>query len=116
VDGSSSLVWTGASVGTPPAFTEVTIGALSAVLVFFDSLDVTSSGSLVVTGERPLLIAVRNSATVAGKVDVGSSSTRTGPGSNRDCIGGRAAGAGAETAGIRPALWAVAARAVAQCS
>lgn len=115
-DGSSSLVWTGASVGTPPAFTEVTIGALSGVLVFFDSLDVTSSGSLVVTGERPLLIAVRNSATVAGKVDVGSSSTRTGPGSNRDCIGGRAAGAGAETAGIRPALWAVAARAVAQCS
>lgn len=81
--GATSLTWTGACVGTPPAFTEITIGSSKAVLVYTESLDVSST--FTVTGDRALILAVRTDATISGTIDLGSTPTRRGAGADQGC-------------------------------
>lgn len=102
---AASLTWTGTCVGTPPAFTEVTLGTGRGVLLFFDALTISAGSTFQVTGGRPLILAVRNDATIDGILDVGSSATRAGPGADRNCTGasggngGAGSGAGDDTGG-----------------
>jgi hypothetical protein len=85
--GETNLRWTNNCPGTAaPAFTEIALGTTQfGVLLFADSLSIAPSSTLAVTGERALLIAVRNDATIDGTLDVGSTPGRPGPAAGRNC-------------------------------
>lgn len=105
--GAASLTWTNNCVGNTgtPAFTEIALGAQFGVLLFADALTVAAGSTFEVTGARPLIIAVRNGATINGTIDVGSTPGRSGPGADRNCStaaggnGGTGTGSGSATAG-----------------
>lgn len=76
--------WTNNCSGNPtPAFSLVPVGSQTAVLLFVESL--TVSGTLKAIGARPLIIASRTTANVSGTIDVGSTRTVAGAGSDQDC-------------------------------
>ena len=62
--GAATLTWGNMCVGNTaaPAFTEVTVGSQQAVLLFMESLVINGSNSLVVSGDCPLILAVRGAA------------------------------------------------------
>lgn len=76
--------WTTPCGAGSAAFALVTVGAQTAVLLFADSLAVASGSTLRAVGPRPLILAVRNGATVNGTIDVGSTDVG-GAGSDQDC-------------------------------
>jgi hypothetical protein len=91
------IAWTNNCAGNPtPAYALVPVGSSTAVLLYLDAL--TISGTLQASGGRPLILAVKGSASISGTLDVGSTEGRTGAGANLNC-GSAAGGNGAATTG-----------------
>jgi hypothetical protein len=94
--GDGGIGWTNMCAGNPqaPDFAIVPVGNQNAVLLFADGLTVDAGSVLRAVGQRPLIIAVRGNVTVAGTIDVGSTKTQRGAGSNNDCVPTGAGGDG----------------------
>ncbi|MEW5741601.1 MAG: putative metal-binding motif-containing protein [Myxococcota bacterium] len=90
--------WTNACGAGSAPYALVSVGTQTAVLIFADSLDVASNSTLRAIGARPLILAVRNGATINGTIDVGSTDVG-GAGSDQDCGGGFGMPGGTATPG-----------------
>ena len=84
-----AVTWTNNCSGNPtPTTAEIDVGSQKAVLIFVDSLGIAASSALRVEGDRPLIMAVRNNATIDGTLNVGSAiGTPNGAGANLSCTG-----------------------------
>jgi hypothetical protein len=76
--------WCGTTV-TPLATTQIGGGDESVVIIPLSSLDVAAAGSLTLTGERPVILAVYGDATVAGTIDASAVGGMSGAGGGVGC-------------------------------
>jgi hypothetical protein len=84
-DGTPS--WSNLCGGTAPTTRLHTVGGQEVVLVYFESLTVAAGSTLRLTGARPVILAVRGSATVSGIIDASALNGR-GAGANVACGSG----------------------------
>lgn len=81
-DGGSRILNWCASAAQPVLYDVVLDGGAPALLAVMASLDVTTSGTLSLTGERPVILAVYGNATIAGQVVARPVSGRSAAGSS----------------------------------
>jgi hypothetical protein len=84
--------------GAPPSPVLIDLDGVTGALVHVDSLTVASNSALAIRGRRPVIFAVKNSASLSGVVDVGSSlGSGRGAGANVGCAPEQMGGLGAAT-------------------
>lgn len=67
-------------------------GGTQAVVLPLKGLSLADGRTIRVTGTRPLILAVRDDADIAGKIDVGAAAETPGPGGNMACTAGTGEG------------------------
>jgi Putative metal-binding motif len=68
-----------------PDYELINVGNLTAVLLYADALGIDAGSTLRAVGARPLILAVRNDATIRGTLDVGSTKTSRGAAGGAQC-------------------------------
>jgi hypothetical protein len=79
--------WCGAE---PQAIVVDQDGSHDAALLVMSSLTIASGTTLRLTGDKPVILLVYDSANVAGTIDASAHGTSAGPGADRDCDSGAA--------------------------
>jgi Putative metal-binding motif len=91
--------FTGCQVPTPPSETTITLAdGRPAIVLASGDLNVTSTGEIIVRGDKPVIFAVYGNATIDGKVTVSSRVTTRGAGNNPSVCGTQTGGTGASSA------------------
>jgi hypothetical protein len=79
--------WCGAE---PQAIVVDQDGSHDAALLVMSSLTIASGTTLHLTGDKPIILLVYESANIAGTIDASADGTSAGPGADRDCDSGSA--------------------------